>query len=477
MKPMCEKLQDALAEHGPRALPVDDPSQAHLRECADCRAFIAALDEVAAALTTMPVHDAPQPVVERLLAATRDDRVDTRVGREAADSRNRSGRSNDMQSLAYPGAVDADGHILEAPDLWEHYLEPRYRERALRLRTDTHGMEYLEINGAPSKVVRGGMLGLLGGMQRNLADVLPAADHTYVGGASFGAMNARERLQRLDQERLEAAFLYPTLGVLWEAECADAEIAQAYTRAYNRWIIDFCADSDGRLIPIAHLSLGDPDAAAQELEQAVRAGARGGWVAPFTMTKKPHGHPDHDRLFAAAQDLDVPLAIHPTFEPKWATPGRFDNLHGAHFFLNVTAADAVRHAFTTFFQFGVFDRFPRLKLVLLESGAGWIGYWLDRMDGYVASLLGGGVALKEKPSTYFRRQCWISCDPDERTIPALMDLHGADRFFWASDFPHPDHTGNYIAELEELAGKLSPSARPKLLGENVLRCYGVARQT
>ena len=250
MKPMCEKLQDALAEHGPRALPVDDPSQAHLRECADCRAFIAALDEVAAALTTMPVHDAPQPVVERLLAATRDDRVDTRVGREAADSRNRSGRSNDMQSLAYPGAVDADGHILEAPDLWEHYLEPRYRERALRLRTDTHGMEYLEINGAPSKVVRGGMLGLLGGMQRNLADVLPAADHTYVGGASFGAMNARERLQRLDQERLEAAFLYPTLGVLWEAECADAEIAQAYTRAYNRWIIDFCADSDGRLIPI-----------------------------------------------------------------------------------------------------------------------------------------------------------------------------------------------------------------------------------
>jgi predicted TIM-barrel fold metal-dependent hydrolase len=476
VKPVCEKLQDALAEHGPRALPVDDASQAHLRECTDCRAFIDALDEVTAALATLPVHDAPQAAVERVLAATRDERVETRGGstnHDAAGGRHQSERSPHMQSLAYAGAVDADGHILEAPDLWEHYLEPRYQERAMRLRTDTYGMEYLEINGTPSKVVRGGMLGLLGGMQRNLSDVLPAADHTYAGGASFGAMNARERLQRLDQERLDAAFLYPTLGVLWEAECTDVEIAQAYTRAYNRWIIDFCADSGGRLIPVAHLSLGDPEAAARELERAVRAGARGGWVAPFTMTKKPHGHPDHDRLFAAAQDLDVPLAIHPTFEPKWATPGRFDNLHGAHFFLNVTAADAVRHAFTTFFQFGVFDRFPRLKLVLLESGGGWIGYWLDRMDGYVASLLGGGVALKEKPSTYFHRQCWISCDPDERTIPALMDLHGNDRFFWASDFPHPDHTGNYIAELEELAGKLSPRARPKLLGENVLRCYGV----
>jgi len=378
-----------------------------------------------------------------------------------------------MQRLAYTGAIDADGHILEDPTLWETHLERSYRERALRLRRDQQGLEYLEINGAPSKVVRGGMLGMLGGMGRNLADVLPSAEHTYVGGASFGAMHAGERVQRLDQEGLAAAFLYPTLGVLWEAECTDAELAQAYTRAYNRWIVEFCADSGARLLPIAHLSLGEPAAAARELERAVRDGCRGGWVAPFTMTRKPHGHPDHDALFAAAQDLDVPLAIHPTFEPQWAPPGRFTHMRGTHFFENVTAADGVRHAFTTLFQFGVFDRFPRLRLVLLESGAGWIGYWLDRMDGYGASLLGRTIPLQEKPSTYFRRQCWISCDPDEHTIPALMELYGSDRFFWASDFPHPDHTGDYIAELQALAGKLAPGERGKLLGDNVRRCYGV----
>jgi predicted TIM-barrel fold metal-dependent hydrolase len=380
---------------------------------------------------------------------------------------------NPMRPLAYPGAIDADGHILEPPDLWERYLEPQYRNRPLGLRPDAQGLEYLEIDGAPSKVVRGGMLGMLGAMGRNIADVLPAPDHTYTRGAAFGAMDARERLERLDQEGLAAAFLYPTLGVLWEAECTDADLAQAYTRAYNRWIVDFCAESGDRLVPIAHLSLGDPDAAAGELERAVRDGCRGGWVAPFTMTRQPHGHPAHDRVFAAAQDLGVPLAIHPTFEPKWAPPGRFAHLRGTHFFENVTAADGVRHAFTTLFQFAVFDRFPRLKVVLLESGGGWIGYWLDRMDGYAASLLGRAVPLKDAPSTYFRRQCWISCDPDERTIPALMELYGDDRFFWASDFPHPDHTGNYIAELEELAGKLSPSARPKLLGDNVRCCYGL----
>jgi predicted TIM-barrel fold metal-dependent hydrolase len=378
-----------------------------------------------------------------------------------------------MRRLGYQGAIDADGHILEAADLWERYLEPRYRERALRLRQDAQGSEYLEIDGAPSKVVRGRMLGLLGGMDRDAADADSFFERSYADGASFGAMDARERVQRLDREGLEAAFLYPTLGVLWEAECADAEIAQAYTRAYNRWIVDFCADSGGRLIPIAHLSLGDPEAAAIELARAVHGGARGGWVAPFTMTRRPHGHPDHDRLFATAQDLDVPLAIHPTFEPKWAAPQRFELAQGTHFYQNVTAADAVRHAFTSLFQFAVFDRFPRLKIVLLESGAGWIGYWLDRMDGYAASLLGRAVPLKEKPSAYFRRQCWISCDPDERTIPALGDLYGADRFFWASDFPHPDHTGDYIVELEELAGRLSPQARPLLLGDNVRRCYGI----
>ena len=138
------------------------------------------------------------------------------------------------------------------------------------------------------------------------------------------------------------------------------------------------------------------------------------------------------------------------------------------------APDAVRHAFTSLFQFGVFETFPELRIVVLESGASWIGYWLDRMDGYCASLLGGTVPLREKPSTYFRRQCWISCDPDERTIPALVGLYGAERFFWASDFPHPDHTGDYIAELNELVSLLPVEARSKLLGENVLQVYGVS---
>ena len=372
------------------------------------------------------------------------------------------------------GAIDADGHVLEPPDLWERYLEERHRDRALRIRRDDDGLEYLEIGGKPSTMSRKGFPGSLGGMGRSIDEVLPTPERTYLAGAPFGSMDAAERLELLDAENLEAAVLYPTLSILWEAELEDAELSQAYTRAYNRWIADFCRGSRGRLIPIAHLSLTDAQAAARELERAVADGCRGAFVAPFTWTKQPHGHPDHDPVFAAAQSLGVPLAIHPTFEPPWAQPRRFHDIRKTRLLASVAGADGVRHAFTTLFDFGVFDRFPKLEIVVLESGGGWIGYWLDRMDAVHGTFIGARVPLREKPTEYFRRQCWISCDPDERTIPALAELYGASRFLWASDFPHPDHTGDYLREVESLAGRLPHSDRERFLGDNVRELYDIS---
>jgi predicted TIM-barrel fold metal-dependent hydrolase len=378
--------------------------------------------------------------------------------------------------LVFDRAVDADGHILEPPDLWERYLEPRWRDRALRIRTDEEGLEYLEIGGEPSRLSNRGFPGTLGRMGEIRAEELrPSPERTYLSSAPFGSMDACERLQLLDAEHLDAAILYPTLGILWEAELEDVALSQAYCRAYNRWIADFCRDSSGRLVPIAHLSLGDPAAAAQELERAVGDGCRGGFVVPFTIGRKAHGHPDHDAVFATAQDLSVPLAIHPSFEPIAIVSRRFVETRKLRLLNSVIAGDGVRHAFTTLFDHGVFDRFPRLKIAILESGGGWIGYWLDRLDAvYEATFIGGRVPLREKPSFYFRRQCWISCDPDERTIPALMDLVGPDRFLWASDYPHPDHTGDYLKKLEELAGRLPEPARERLLGANAREAYGLA---
>src|SRR4029077_20424943 len=109
---------------------------------------------------------------------------------------------------------------------------------------------------------------------------------TYDNHAPIGATDAKERLKYLDAEHIDAAVIYTTTGLLWEAELEDAEVSQAYTKAYNRWICEWCSDGGGRLIATAHLSLTDPVAAAKELERAVSEGARGGYVAPFTHDRK-----------------------------------------------------------------------------------------------------------------------------------------------------------------------------------------------
>jgi len=385
-----------------------------------------------------------------------------------------------LPRLPFDGAVDGDGHVLEPPDLWQRYLEPALRPRAVTVRADDAGLEFLEIDGRVSKIVRGGMPAGLGAMDRVAGHVYEREAKTglrYVDEAPLGAMDPRERLARLDMENLERVLLYPTLCLFWIAECEDEAYTQACVRAYNRWIVDFCADSGGRLLPVAMLSLGDPEAAERELVRVAREGVAGVFVPPFQWTRKPLGDPAHDRVFAAAEECGLAFGIHPSLEPKWTAPGRYGEYTSGRysFFLNVTSADAVRHAFTSLFQYGVFEKFPKLRVAVLESGAGWIGYWLDRMDTVYSGPQGipARQMLSEKPSVYFRRQCWISGDPDETSLAAIVPVVGADRFFWASDFPHPDHPPEYVPEVARLVRSLPEPARAGFLGGNVLTAYGL----
>ena len=366
--------------------------------------------------------------------------------------------------------VDADGHILEPPDLWEKYLEDKYQPRSIKVVKNEKGLECLQYDGKLSAMAQPGFLAALGGMGKEQDQLRPDAERTYVGCAPFGSMDAKERVELLDKENLAKAVLYPTLGILWEAEVDDVELSQAYCRAYNRWIADFCRPYSDRLIPIAHLSLGDPQAAAQELERAVKDGCRGAFVAPFTITHKPHGHPDHDVVFAMCEKLDVPFAIHPTFEPKGLNRARFHGMERMPL-LGVMASQILQQPLSTFFQFGVFDKFPKLKVVILESGSSWLGFWMDRMDEGYETWIGGTLPLKKKPSEYVRKQVWISGDPDEQATAYVIDYVGRDRFFWASDFPHPDHGGKYLDALERMVKPMSPESRRAIVGQNVLDCY------
>src|SRR5215831_190747 len=114
----------------------------------------------------------------------------------------------------YDGTIDADGHVLESATLWEDYLEAKYRPRALRIRVDDTGLEYLEIDGKPSVRTRDGSLGLLGAMGDVAAR--PSPERRYASSMPFGAGDARERVLLLDRENLAKCVLYPTIGLLWE---------------------------------------------------------------------------------------------------------------------------------------------------------------------------------------------------------------------------------------------------------------------
>ena len=372
----------------------------------------------------------------------------------------------------YDGTIDADGHVLEPAWFWQEYLEAGYRDRAMRVRTDDEGLEYLEIGGRPSERTTRGSLGLMGAMGE--LDARPSPERRYMESLPFGSADAKERLELLDRENLEKTVLYPTIGLLWECELEDAELTLAYMRAYNRWIADFCRDSGGRLVPIAHLTLLDPQGSAAELERAVRDGCKGGFVAPFTHAQKAHGHTDHDALWAKASELGVPIGIHPTFEPFWAAPVRFKKIGRAReFFYNVMLRQGVQQAFLSFIALGTLDRFPRLRLGVLESGSGWIGSFLDRADAVAELGQGLAAGMKRRPSDYFREQCFISGDPDETAVPYIVDHVGPDCFMWATDYPHPDHPGSWAQALEKMVAPLSPETRAKLLGRNVARIYGL----
>ncbi len=377
----------------------------------------------------------------------------------------------EIKRFPHAGTIDADGHILEPADLWESYLEARFKPRALRIKTDAEGFEYLEIDQRPSVRTAKGSLGILGAMGED--NLRPSPQRRYADHMPYGACDAQQRVDLLDQENLEAALLYPTIGLLWECELTDPELSLAYARAYNRWIADFCRESGGRLVPIAQLTLLDPEGSAAELERAVADGCKGAWVNPFNHHRVIHGDAKHDVLFAKCCALDVPLAIHPTFTPHAAAQGIFDwPNHGRAWGEAIWLRSIVQQALISFFSLGTLDRFPTLRLGVLEAGSGWIGALLDRLDAFSRSL---NLAGRHSSATaLFRRQCFISGDPDETAAPHVIDHIGADCFMWATDYPHPDHPHTWVDDLSRYARQLPPETRAKVLGENVRRIYRLA---
>ncbi len=367
-----------------------------------------------------------------------------------------------MSSRTY-SVIDSDGHVLEPPDLWERYIDPAYRDRAPVFNTEEGGAEHLQVETAVWSLPQGfGGTGSYGAPRTE--GPLP-----YVSGRR-GGFDPDARIVDMDAEGVDASFSFPTLGLFLSGRIQDPGLGAAVCRAYNRWLADYCAVHPDRLFGLAMLPLQSVDLAVAELEYARR---ELGFGAAFIRANPVDGRyihdPANDAIWAAAQDLDVSMAIH----VGGGVPGL-----GADRFKAAGVAHVVSHtlemmaACAGLLMCGICERFPKLRFAFMESGGGWIAGWLDRMDRHYEQESWNDGLISQKPSAIFERQAWISFEPIEGNLAHLADYVGPHKILWATDYPHADGFPGAPDMIRRMEG-LSDETKRRILAEGAIRFYNM----
>ncbi|MBI3076798.1 MAG: amidohydrolase [Deltaproteobacteria bacterium] len=359
--------------------------------------------------------------------------------------------------------IDADGHVFEPRNLWLDYLEPAYRDRMPQFVRDERGRLRLMLDGMLHPKPEGKGIGLPAGLRW---PETPAEEQ------ALGAFNPRRRLEDMDREGISLALLFPTIGLSIPA-VQDARYAAALCRALNNWMADYCRARPDRLLGAAMIPLQDPDEAVTELRRAItELGLRAAAIRPNPVRDRNLNDPAYRPFYAAAEELGVPVMVHETTGHYLPTAGadRFDIYlftHTlSHAFEQMTAALSLICG-------GVLEEFPGLRVGFLEAGASWVPYWLWRMDEHAEKRAYEVPWLKLRPSEYFARQCFVSCEADETHLPATLHAIGDDTVIFASDYPHWDAMTSGV--VQALAGRpdLPEDSKAKILEANPRRLLGL----
>lgn len=360
--------------------------------------------------------------------------------------------------------IDADGHVLEPLSAFAG-LAAEHRLVATR---DDFGLDHLHVGDQEIVTVSLGKLGTPG------SDMADLANSPRYEDAQPGGFDPRARLADMDAEGIDVAVLFPSLGLnFWAIE--DVPAAVALARAYNDWLASYCAAAPRRLFGAAMVPWQDPRAAVAELRRAHDdLGMRATFLRPNPCLGRSIADRRHDTFWETAEELGIAVGIHEGSSNAIRTLG-MDRKP-----FNPLILHAVSHAFEQMLAcaqlvaFGVMERHPTVRFVFLEAGGGWAPYWLWRLDEQVRGFGGFCPEMKLTPSEYFARQCWVSFEIDEPSLPALLPLLGEERVVWGSDYPHHDAT--FPGAVEKLRATIAPlpeASRAKVLGKNALDCYRI----
>lgn len=327
--------------------------------------------------------------------------------------------------------ISADSHVIEPTDLWEKQLPPSLRSSAPRY--PVHGFSGHE-----------------------------------------GGTDPVARIKEMAVDGVSGEVLYPSL-TLTQFGMKDAALQEACFRTYNDWLIQYCSHCPERLFAVGTISAYNIDNAIKEVHRCKKAGMRGAmvWQAPPQEFSFLSDH--YDRLWATLQDLDMPLSLHiltgTPFTPatRLTAEQRRNGAITMSWMVNLKlnyAADALTHMIGS----GALERFPRLKLVLVENEASWLPFVITQWDKY-ASRHTYDDRMKMLPSEYFQRQIFATFfnDPPIRWI---LEHWGSDNCMWSNDFPHQNSTWPHSRDvIARDLGSLAPGVREKLLNKNVVKLY------
>jgi predicted TIM-barrel fold metal-dependent hydrolase len=352
--------------------------------------------------------------------------------------------------------IDADSHVIEPPAMWGQYLEPKFREFA--------PSADMKIKGEPISQKISPQVQKEGNKQ-----MMQAHPRAYLN-----RYNPESHVQAMVQMGIDVAFIYPNYGLwLFAIDSLPAEVMGAFVRAYNTWLYEeFCSYDPARLKGVAAVNQHDPEDMVKELHRSANLGWKAVFLRPNPVKGRILSDPAYEPFWAACEDLDMAVGIHEGHWSRLPTTGadRFNTRFALH---------ACSHpmeqmmALLALIEGGVLERHPQLRIGFLESGCGWLPYWLWRLDEeYQVTPWEVKDRVRLMPSEYFRRQCFIAVDPSEPYLSQLIDYIGSDNIIFGSDYPHMDHKPDIVSQIVQLEKDLAKETVEKILAYNPTRFYG-----
>ena len=375
--------------------------------------------------------------------------------------------------------MDSDLHTMEPDGLWERYLEEPFKKFAPAFVRRTE-------NASNQPLIRVGTLEI-GEMSKRPQSAFVGKDlqrrafarHPHYEVAHARGYDAESHVAAMDIEGIDVAVIYGTRGRQVQMhDDLEPEVAAALARAHNNWTRDFCAHNPERLKFAAQLSFHDVGLAIREARRAVRDLGAVAVIGNPNPVRGRHIHdPEFEPLWAAIEELEVPVGFHPTGQASLRDDiarRYLDHPNGRVIGVAGRNPMELMLAFASFAAGGVLERHPGLRCAFLEGTCGWLPWWLWRLDeAWEKFGPGSEVQISQLPSQYFFRQCYVATDADEKVLRQVVEAVGDDNIVVSTDYPHSD--GLFPSAIEEFTALegVSDKTKAKILWDNCARLYRI----